>query len=106
MIDFAYPFAGRWLVQNSPANRVPSHGTASFATSYAIDFVPVGYDGRTARVTLSSLVRPGAVGKFACRIKLPLTIYGRRVRGAGRFSGPVPKPISARSRPRSKPAEQ
>ena len=63
MIGLAYPFSGRWLVQNSPANRVPSHGTASFATSYAIDFVPVGYDGRTARVTLSSLVRPGAVGK-------------------------------------------
>lgn len=27
VVDLAYPFTGRWLVQNSPANRVPSHGT-------------------------------------------------------------------------------
>ncbi|MGO3279506.1 MAG: M23 family peptidase, partial [Brevibacterium aurantiacum] len=41
VLDMDYPFTGRWLVQNSPANRVPSHGTRLFATSYAIDFVPV-----------------------------------------------------------------
>ncbi len=35
------PCTGHWLVQNSPANRVPSHGTHAFATTYAIDFVPV-----------------------------------------------------------------
>ncbi len=57
-IDLDYPFAGRWLVQNSPANRVPSHGTTLFATSYSIDFVPVGDTGRTAPITLSSLLRP------------------------------------------------
>ena len=37
----ALPFRGRWLVQNSPARRVPSHGTDLFATTYAIDFVAV-----------------------------------------------------------------
>lgn len=37
----ALPFRGRWLVQNSPARRVPSHGTHLFATTYAIDFVAV-----------------------------------------------------------------
>jgi hypothetical protein len=47
-MDLAYPFEGRWLTQNSPANRVPSHGTALFATTFAIDFVPVGQQHRTA----------------------------------------------------------
>jgi len=45
----AFPFAGRWLVQNSPATRVPSHGTALFGSSHAIDFVPVDAEGRSAR---------------------------------------------------------
>src|SRR6187397_609264 len=63
-IDLEYPFSGRWLVQNSPANRVPSHGTTRFATSYAIDFVPVDDAGRTAPITLGSLVRPEPAGHF------------------------------------------
>lgn len=63
-IDLEYPFAGRWLTQNSPANRVPSHGTALFATSYAIDFVPVNEAGRTAPITFGSLVRPEPPEKF------------------------------------------
>lgn len=40
------PFTGRWLVQNSPARRVPSHGTHLFGSTYAIDFV--GVDERRA----------------------------------------------------------
>ncbi|MGY1603998.1 peptidoglycan DD-metalloendopeptidase family protein [Geodermatophilus sp. SYSU D00815] len=35
------PFDGPWLVENSPARRVPSHGTHLFATTYAVDFVAV-----------------------------------------------------------------
>ena len=42
------PFTGRWLVQNSPARRVPSHGTDLLGERYAIDFVPVDDRGRTA----------------------------------------------------------
>lgn len=42
------PFAGRWRVQNSPARRVPSHGTDLFGGSHAIDFVGVDDRGRTA----------------------------------------------------------
>lgn len=57
-VDLAFPFTGRWLVQNSPANRIPSHGTMLFASSYAIDFVPVNDAGRTARFSLGSLLRP------------------------------------------------
>jgi hypothetical protein len=50
------PFHDRWLVQNSPANRVPSHGSAAFGSSYAIDFVPVDERGRSAPRTLRSLI--------------------------------------------------
>jgi hypothetical protein len=57
-LDLAYQFHGRWRVQNSPANRVPSHGTSLFATAYAIDFVPVDERGRSARFLLASMLRP------------------------------------------------
>lgn len=62
--DLAYPFAGSWLVQNSPANRVPSHGTTLFASSYAIDFVPVDDDARTAPITAAALLRPEPPTRF------------------------------------------
>ncbi len=55
-IALAYPFTGRWLVGNSPANRVPSHGTSLFATTHAIDFVPVDARRRSAPFTLRALV--------------------------------------------------
>jgi murein DD-endopeptidase MepM/ murein hydrolase activator NlpD len=35
------PFRGTWLARNSPARRVPSHGTHRFATTYAMDFIAV-----------------------------------------------------------------
>ncbi len=44
----SFPFTGRWMAQNSPADGVPSHGTELFATAYAIDFVAVDERGRTA----------------------------------------------------------
>lgn len=47
-VDVALPFTGRWLVQNSPARRVPSHGTDLLGSRYAIDFVAVDERGRTA----------------------------------------------------------
>lgn len=60
----AYPFHGRWLVQNSPGSRVPSHGTALFGSSHAIDFVPVDADGRSAPFRFSSLLRPETPERF------------------------------------------
>ena len=42
------PFRGRWLARNSPARRVPSHGTHLFGTTYAIDFIAVADNGRSA----------------------------------------------------------
>lgn len=57
VLDLDFPFTGRWLVQNSPADRVPSHGTTMFATSFSIDFVPVDGAGRSAAFTLGSMFR-------------------------------------------------
>jgi hypothetical protein len=47
-VEISLPFTGRWLVQNSPARRVPSHGTDLFGERYAIDFVGVDDRHRTA----------------------------------------------------------
>lgn len=63
-IDLGYPFVGRWRVRNSPADRVPSHGTALLATSYAIDFVAVDDTGHSAPVTMRSLLRREDARRF------------------------------------------
>ena len=47
-VVISLPFEGRWLVRNSPARRVPSHGTDLLAGRYAIDFVGVDERRRTA----------------------------------------------------------
>lgn len=39
------PLAGPCLVQNSPARRIPSHGTTLMGSSHAIDLVPVDAAG-------------------------------------------------------------
>ena len=63
-VDIAYPFTGLWRVQNSPADRVPSHGTAAFASAHAIDFVPVSPEGQNAPIRLRSLLRPEPPDRF------------------------------------------
>jgi hypothetical protein len=47
-VVLSLPFAGRWLARNSPARRVPSHGTDLLGERYAIDFVGVDEHRRTA----------------------------------------------------------
>lgn len=47
-VDLRYPFTGRWSTRNSPARRVPSHGTHLMGTTYAIDFIGVDRRGRSA----------------------------------------------------------
>ncbi|MHA7264635.1 M23 family metallopeptidase [Arthrobacter sp. TMN-37] len=42
------PFEGRWLARNSPARRVPSHGTDLLGGRYAIDFIGVDSRHRSA----------------------------------------------------------
>src|SRR5688572_32276163 len=47
-IELSLPFEGRWLARNSPARRVPSHGTHLLGGRYAIDFIGVDDRRRTA----------------------------------------------------------
>lgn len=60
-----YPFRGRWLARNSPARRIPSHGTHLFGVSYAIDFIGVDEHGRPAPVTWRSAFATEAPERFA-----------------------------------------
>ncbi|MER2134704.1 MAG: M23 family metallopeptidase [Arthrobacter sp.] len=59
------PFTGRWRVQNSPANRVPSHGTHLLGTTYAIDFVAVDARGRSAPPSFRAVFGTEAPEGFA-----------------------------------------
>jgi hypothetical protein len=47
-VELRLPFTGWWLAVRTPADRVPSHGTHFGGQSYAIDFVAVDADRRTA----------------------------------------------------------
>ncbi|MFE5212661.1 M23 family metallopeptidase [Streptomyces sp. NPDC056600] len=47
-VALSLPFTGLWRVENSPARRVPSHGTDLFGSRYAIDFTGVDDRHRTA----------------------------------------------------------
>jgi len=55
-IELHYPLLGRFLARNSPARRVPSHGTHLMGTTYAIDFVPVDERGRSAPLSWRSAI--------------------------------------------------
>lgn len=46
-VVLSLPFTSRWVTRNSPARRVPSHGTDLLGSRYAIDFV--GVDDRDDR---------------------------------------------------------
>ena len=63
-VVLAYPFTGLWRVENSPAHRVPSHGTEAFGVSHAIDFVAVEEGGLSAPRTWRTRVGVEAPGTF------------------------------------------
>lgn len=70
------PFRDRWLVQNSPANRIPSHGTTAFGSAHAIDFVPVNERGRSAPRSLRSIITsepPEVFVGFGRPVMAPIT---------------------------------
>ena len=70
-----YPMAGRLRARNSPATRVPSHGTDLMGTTYAIDLVPVDDRGRSARWSWRALLateRPEAFVGFGAAVLAPL----------------------------------
>jgi Peptidase family M23 len=49
-VVLSLPFTGSWLALNTPARRVPSHGTHLLGQTFAIDFVAVDAERRTATV--------------------------------------------------------
>jgi hypothetical protein len=55
-IPLDLPFRGRWMARNSPARRVPSHGTDALGVTYAIDFIAVDDRGRSAARTWRTLL--------------------------------------------------
>lgn len=63
-ILLAVPGPGRWLAQNSPASRIPSHGTSRYALEQSIDLTPVGEDDRSARYGLRAFLRPESPESF------------------------------------------
>jgi len=63
-VVLALPFHGTWLARNSPARRVPSHGTDLFATTYAIDFVAVRGRRTAATRDWRALVSTEPVERF------------------------------------------
>ena len=69
------PVRGPWLVQNSPADRVPSHGTEAFGSSHAIDLVPVDARGRSGRWswrTALATERPEVFHGFGAAVLAPV----------------------------------
>lgn len=58
------PFRGRWLARNSPARRVPSHGSDAFGETYAIDFIAVDGRGRSAPRTWRTFLSTEAAQLF------------------------------------------
>ncbi|MFF2412441.1 peptidoglycan DD-metalloendopeptidase family protein [Streptomyces sp. NPDC058092] len=47
-VELSMPFTGLWRARNSPARKVPSHGTDLLGSRYAIDFIAVDDKHRTA----------------------------------------------------------
>ena len=74
-VGLELPFRGRWRARNSPARRVPSHGSHLFGTTYAIDFVPVDDAGRSAPVSwrsVFSVEQPAAFVGFGRPVLSPV----------------------------------
>jgi hypothetical protein len=63
-LQLSPPFTGRWMAVNSPADRVPSHGTDLFGSTYAIDFVAVDDRSRSAPWRWSALLAPEPPDRF------------------------------------------
>lgn len=58
------PGHGLWQARNSPARRVPSHGTTRFGTAYAIDLVPVDERNQSAKPTWRTLLTTEPASAF------------------------------------------
>ena len=76
-IELSLPFEGRWLARNSPARRVPSHGSDLFGERYAIDFIGVDDRDRAAGTrdwrTLLATEPPDRFESFGRPVLAPVT---------------------------------
>lgn len=71
-----YPLRGRFHARNSPARRVPSHGTDLMGTTFAIDFIPVDLHGRSAAWNWRAVVateQPERFVGFGAAVVAPCT---------------------------------
>lgn len=59
-VTTAAPVTGRWKAQNSPADKVPSHGTRAYGQAYAIDIVAEPASGARPGFGWWPLARRGA----------------------------------------------
>jgi hypothetical protein len=76
VVVLKYPLGGRFQVRNSPARRVPSHGTDLMGTTFAIDFIPVDRHGRSATWSWRALLateRPEGFVGFGADVVAPGT---------------------------------
>ncbi|HET8928339.1 MAG TPA: M23 family metallopeptidase [Microbacterium sp.] len=75
-VPLAYPLRGSFRAMNSPARRVPSHGSHVMGTTYAIDLVPVDARGRSApwgwRAAFATEA-PEAFAGFGADVLAPVT---------------------------------
>lgn len=55
-LSLELPGEGWWQARNSPARRVPSHGTDAFGGRYAIDLLPVDARGRSGPIGWRTLL--------------------------------------------------
>lgn len=87
------PFRGRWLARNSPARRVPSHGTHLFGTTYAIDFLAVATEAPERFVGFGADILAPAAGRVVTAVdgiadhaarRSPLTLLPYALGQAGR----------------------
>ena len=92
-VVLSLPFRGTWRARNSPARRVPSHGTHLFATTYAMDFIAVtGRRTATTRdwralLATEPVERFHAFGQPILRVPYALTQAARVRGGAGAIAG-------------------
>ncbi|WP_301925614.1 M23 family metallopeptidase [Corynebacterium glaucum] len=74
-VELFFPFTGWWRARNSPARRVPSHGSHMLGTTYSIDFIGLSGEKRTAPWSLSTafgLEDPAAFPSFGREILAPV----------------------------------
>lgn len=83
-ISVGLPLCGEWCALNTPAHRVPSHGTDDMAQTYAYDFARLSWkDGK-----LDDFHPKGSIEYVLGRVKLP-DCYGWAEPVLAPFSGTV-----------------